>query len=169
MRVLVPLFVCVTACAFAPPVSAASRDTRIYQYKNWEVRLVTWDDGSSSCVAEVSYVNGDAFSIWQDKSGGIRLQLYSPDWNFGAKDRYADIELQVDNHNYWRVAKADFYKNSVLIDPPDDSSTHQFLAEIKTGNQLFLYAGNGKRQSDYSLAGSQASLDAMGSCLARLR
>ncbi len=168
MRLPVPLVSFVLFCLGAPAAFADSKSVDLFHAKDWDVRLVTWDDGSSSCVAEVSYDNGDAFSIWRDRSHPIRLQFYSDGWSFGSDDSYADVALEVDSHNSWKVTKADFYKNSVLIDLPTGPSADQFLAEIESGDTLYLYDDKGKEQSSYSLAGSQASISALNGCLGQL-
>lgn len=57
------------AGAQAEPVSET-----VFQYRAWEVQAVAFDDGSTSCVAQVSD-ESDSFSIWADGSGAIKLQL----------------------------------------------------------------------------------------------
>lgn len=168
MRVVVLFLAGAIGCLSASVVHAASQSRTVYQYRDWDVRQVTWDDGTSTCVAEVSYENGDAFSVWEDKTQRIRIQLYSPTWSFGSKDSYADISFQVDSQNSWSVKKADFYKNSVFVDPPNDGATSQFLSQVKFGKTLYLYDNKGKQQSYYSLTGSQASIDALSTCIGNL-
>lgn len=164
MRILFPFLAGAIVCLGAQAAVASTQSRTLYRNKDWQVRQVTWDDGTSQCVAEISYPGGDAFSIWEGKTNRVRLQFYSPDWSFGSKDSYAAIELRVDNQNPWRVSHADFYKNSVFIDPPSDNSTSQFISEIESGNSLYLYDDKGRKQNNYSLAGSQASIQALNSC-----
>lgn len=168
MRVRVLLAATVLFGLGAPTAFAASHDVLLYSYKDWDVRAVTWDDGTSSCVAEITYDNGDSFAVWDNRKDPIRLQFYSPDWDFGSKDSCADIQMQIDGHNSWGVTNADFYKNSVLIDLPGNSEGQQFLLQVAGGNRLYLYDDKGKQESDYSLSGSRASINALTNCVSTL-
>lgn len=150
------------ALCLAPSARADSKDMVLYNYKDWEVRVVAWDDGTMACVAEVTYP-GEAFSIWADKENPIRLQFYSDSWNFG--DDSGDVQVQVDNRAPWNMHNANFYKQSVLFDLPSSHDGTQFLQEVVYGDTLYLRDDRGRDVQNYSLSGSQASINALIKCV----
>ncbi|WP_127902427.1 hypothetical protein [Solirhodobacter olei] len=160
--------VAVLMCLSSPVAAAASHGTTLYQYKNWDVQIVTWDDGTSACVAEVYYDNGDSFSVWKYKDATTKLQFYSPSWNFGDNGGTANLQVQIDGRQPWNLNDADLYKNSVLFTLPNKAGSGEFLSDVTYGNTLFLRDESGKDVTSYSLSGSQASLSALDGCLQRL-
>jgi hypothetical protein len=145
-----------------PVLAANSTDKVLYSYKDWEVRVVAWDDGTMACVAQVTYPE-DSFSIWADKTNPIKLQFYYSGWNFD--DSTADLEVQIDGQSAWSMTNANLYKQSVLFDLPDSNSGTQFLREVIGGTTLHLRNDTGKSVQDYSLWGSQASISALTKCV----
>ncbi|MBI1218282.1 MAG: hypothetical protein GC186_07010 [Rhodobacteraceae bacterium] len=152
----------VVVSAVALPAVAGSTDKVIYSYKDWEVRVVAWDDGTTSCVAQVTYAD-DSFSIWADSQNPIKLQFYYSGWNFDQST--ANLVVQIDGRAPWRLNDADLYKQSVLFDLPDTRSGTQFLSEVIYGNTLYLRNDSGEDVQDYSLWGSQASISALTRCV----
>lgn len=146
---------------------ADSHSTDYFHYKDWAVRAVTWDDGTSSCVAE-NTMYPDSFSIWKYKDHSVHLQFYSPDWDFGTKDSYGTIGIQVDDQKGWSASNADFYKNSVLVDINDTKAVTEFLAQVSAGKTLYLLDDKGKEQDSYSLLGAREAIDVLDDCLATL-
>lgn len=148
-----------------PAAWAASKSVTVFSYRQWDVQRVSWPDGTMSCDAEIVYDNGDSVAIWADRKNPYRIQFYSADWSFGAKDSYDTVDVQVDNNNSYSVTNADFYKSSIFFDLPDNATGNKFLSQLAAGNRLYLYDSTGKQQTDYSLSGSQASINALTSCV----
>lgn len=144
--------------AWAEPVSEV-----VYRHKNWEVLIVGFDDGSVSCVAQVTAA-GDTFSIWADAVNPVKLQFYSADWQFGEGDT-ADLQVEIDRRGPWSLTNAELYQNSVLFDLPDETQSSRFLHEVMNGRTLHLRNDTGEAVMDYSLAGSSASIGALGDCV----
>ncbi len=145
---------------------ADSTNSIVYRLKDWEVRSVAWDDGTTACVAEVSYAK-DSFSIWADKTNPIRLQFFSTDWNFN--EGVTDLKLRIDGRASWTLRDADLYKNSILFDLPTSNAGTQFLAEVAHGDTLYLMETDGREVQDYSLSGSRASIVALSDCVDALK
>ena len=142
--------------------AASSTDKVLYSYKDWEVRVVAFDDGTMACVAQVTYPD-DSFSIWADNTNPIKLQFYSSGWSFDQSN--ADLEVQIDGRAPWSMSNAELYKQSVLFDLPDSKSGTPFLREVIGGNTLYLRNDQGEDVQDYSLWGSQASIGALIKCV----
>lgn len=166
MKILGPLSVLFSLAATAPAVLADSQNRVVYSFRDWEVRVVAWDDGTMACVAEVTYPD-EAFSIWADKTNPIKLQFYATSWSFG--DSSADLKVQIDNRAPWNMHNANLYKNSILFDLPDSKSGTQFLSEVIYGNTLYLMDARGRDVENYSLSGSQASIGALIKCVDALQ
>lgn len=167
MHVVRSLISSLVVSAFAGPVLAAnSTDKVLYSYKDWEVRVVAWDDGTMACVAQVTYPD-DSFSIWADKTNPIKIQFYSSGWHFDQST--ADLEVQIDGRTPWSMTNADLYKQSVMFDLPDSKSGTQFLREVIGGTTLYLRNDKGEDVQDYSLWGSQASIGALIKCVDALK
>ncbi|MDE3027382.1 MAG: hypothetical protein KGH84_03165 [Paracoccaceae bacterium] len=145
---------------------AASQSNVVYKHLDWEVRAVTWDDGATACVAEVTYPD-EAFSVWADKGDSIRVQFYDSGWSFG--DDSADVGVQIDSRASWKLHNANFYKQSILFDLPTNADGKQFLSEVVNGSTLYLSDAKGEGLKSYSLSGSQASIAALNDCVATLK
>ncbi|MFM2354769.1 MAG: hypothetical protein RLZZ528_505 [Pseudomonadota bacterium] len=138
----------------------------LFSHKSWEVRAVWFDDGSASCVAQVSD-GSDSFSVWGNGDQSIRLQFYSDAWDFGEGDT-ADLEVEVDRRGEWSLTNAELYLQSVLFDIPDSDDGVAFLTEVMRGNSLYLRNDAGEGVMTYSLSGSSASIQALIDCVAAL-
>ena len=138
----------------------------IYSLRAWEVRAVTFDDGTASCVAQVSD-GSDSFSVWGNGDKSIRLQFYSDAWDFGEGDT-ADLEVEIDRRGEWSLTNAELYLQSVLFDIPDSDDGVSFLTEVMQGNSLYLRNADGEDVVSYSLSGSSASIRALVDCMDQL-
>ena len=135
----------------------------LYTHKAWEVQIVGFDDGSLSCLAQVS--DGDeSFSLWADAANLVKLQFYSTEWDFGEGDT-ADLEVQIDRRAPWNLTAAELYLQSVLFDLPDSDLGTKLLLEVVKGNTLYLRDDDGNDVRSYSLAGSNASIQALIECV----
>jgi hypothetical protein len=145
----------------AGPVLAQDSEV-LYQNKAWQVEVSRFDDGSYACVAQVSE-EGESFSVWSFQEGGVRLQFYSTQWEFGEGDT-ADLQVQIDRRGPWTLTAAELYKNSVLFDLPAGDDGARFVREVSNGSVLYLRNDSGEDVQSYSLAGSSASIDALVEC-----
>ena len=150
------------------PVAAVAeaQSEVIYSLRAWEVRAVTFDDGTASCVAQVSD-GSDSFSVWGNGDKSIRLQFYSDAWDFGEGDT-ADLEVEIDRRGEWNLTNAELYLQSVLFDIPDSNDGVSFLTEVMQGNSLHLRNDDGEDVVSYSLSGSSASIRALVDCMDQL-
>lgn len=146
----------------AMPAFAEVRSEMLYQNKHWQVEVVGYDDGTFACKAAVDG-GSDSFNIWvyQDKS--VSLQFYSTSWNFG-EGQTANLQVQVGNRSPWSLTGAELKQNSVLFNLPDSDQGVNFLVEVAQGNRLYLRTEAGEPVIDYSLAGSNASINALVQC-----
>jgi hypothetical protein len=147
--------------AFGAPVAAQDSQV-LYSNKAWQVEVSKFDDGSFGCVAQVSE-GGESFSVWAFQEGGVRLQFYSSQWEFGEGDT-ADLQVQIDRRGPWTLTAAELYKNSVLFDLPAGDDGARFVREVSNGSVLYLRNDSGDDVQSYSLAGSSASIDALIEC-----
>jgi len=147
----------------AGAAGAETTSEKVYSYKHWEVEIVAFDDGSFACLAEVDAVT-ESFSIWTYQDNTARLQFYSTEWEFGDAGDTANLTVQIDRRTPWTLNDAELYKNSVLFDLPDSDAGVRFLVEVARGNVLYLRTAEGEDVQSYSLAGSRASMDALGDC-----
>lgn len=145
---------------------AEAQSEVIYSLRAWEVRAVTFDDGTASCVAQVSD-GSDSFSVWGNGDKSIRLQFYSDAWDFGEGDT-ADLEVEIDRRGEWSLTNAELYLQSVLFDIPDSDDGVSFLTEVMQGNSLYLRNADGEDVVSYSLSGSSASIRALVDCMDQL-
>lgn len=151
-------------CAALPlPVVAETQSEVVFSLRAWEVRAVWFDDGTSSCVAQVSD-GSDSFSIWGNPDKSIRLQFYSDAWDFGEGDT-ADLEVEIDRRGEWSLTNAELYLQSVLFDIPDSDDGVAFLTEVMRGNALYLRNDEGEDVVSYTLSGSSASVQALIDCV----
>ena len=156
----------VVCCALGLGASAASAESQyrtLYQHKAWEVQVVGFDDGSVTCLAQVSEGN-ESFTIWADAENLVKLQFYSADWDFGEGET-ADLEVEVDRRSPWSLTAAELYLQSALFVLPDSDLGTKFLLEVVKGTTLFLRDNDGKEVRSYSLAGSSASIQALIECV----
>jgi hypothetical protein len=151
----------------ATPALANPTATTLYEYKHWHVQAVQYDDGTISCLAEVSdYSN--SFTVWVNQDQSLRLQFYSTAWDFGEGDT-ADLRVKIDRRSPWTLTDAELYKNSILFDLPNSDASVNFLVEIAQGTRAYLQTSSGEPVIDYSLAGSKASMNALIECGNALR
>ena len=143
-------------------VAGAQQSEVLFSHKHWEVSVVSWDDGSVGCVAEVK-APGESFSIWTFPDGAVQLQFYSTSWEFG-EGQTADLGVQIDRRAPWSLTGAELYQNSVLFFLPNSDEGGNFIAEVARGNRLYLRADDGSDVQNYSLAGSSASISALVDC-----
>jgi hypothetical protein len=59
---------------------------------------------------------------------------------------------------------AELYQNSILFDLPDSNQGVNFIKEVAQGSRLYLNTASGEPVMEYSLAGSKASIAALGEC-----
>jgi len=133
--------------AFALPAVAEPSSQTLFTHKHWEVEIVGFDDGSFACLAEVDATT-DSFTVWVYADQSVRLQFYSTSWEFGEGDT-ADLQVQIGRRSPWNLTGAELYKNSILFDLPDSNQGVNFLVD--------------------SLAGSQASMNALIECADALK
>jgi hypothetical protein len=150
------------AASAALPAFAEVQTETLFTYKNWEVEIVGFDDGSVACLAEVEDP-GDSFTIWTYPDQSMQLQFFSDVWDFGEGET-ADLEVQVDRRGAWDLTGAELYKQSVLFNLPDSKDGVRFLVEIAQGSKLHLRSADGDDVMWYSLAGSRASMNALIEC-----
>lgn len=154
--------------ACGTPVLAETQSETVFQHKNWKVEIVGWDDGTFACLAEVDQPN-ENFSIWTYQDDTVKLQFYSSSWDFGDTGDTANLKLQIDRRSPWTLTAADLYKNSVLFNLPDSDEGVKFLVEVASGSRLYLNAEDGTSVQNYSLAGSSASMRALGECSSAIK
>jgi hypothetical protein len=147
----------------AAPALAETTSTTLFQHKHWEVELVSYDDGTYACLAEVD-AGSDSFTLWTYGDSSVRLQFYSLDWDFGDNGETADLSVEIDRRGAWSLTAADLYMNSVLFNLPDSDLSVDFIVEVANGNTLHLRTDTGEGVKDYSLAGSSASIGALIDC-----
>ncbi len=147
----------------AGPVAAQDSEI-LYTNRAWRVEVSRFEDGTYGCVAQVSSPdNTESFSIWSFQEGGVRLQFYSAQWEFG-EGQTADLEVQIDRRGPWTLTSAELYLNSVLFDLPAGDEGARFVREVSNGTTLFLRNDSGEDVQSYSLSGSSASINALIEC-----
>lgn len=151
------------------PQSALAESTAeiLFQHKHWEVEIVAFDDGTFACLAEVD-AQSDSFTIWLYADYEVSLQFFSTSWEFGEGDT-ADLQVQIGNREPWSLTAADLYQNSILFTLPEGDPAIRFLTEVSQGSRLYLGTAAGEPVMNYSLAGSSASMAALGECGETLR
>lgn len=135
----------------------------LYAHKAWEVQVVAFDDGSLSCLAQVSEGN-ESFTIRADVESLVKLQFHSADRDFGEGDT-ADLGVEIDNRSPWSLNEAELYLQLLLFNLPNSDTGTKFLLEAVKGNRLYLRDKDGLDGRSYSLAGSSASIQALTECL----
>ena len=148
---------------FAGTLSAGVVDSEVlYRRKAWEVSVIEFDDGTYTCVAEVSE-GGKSFTIWADRSENAGLQFFDSSWSFDGST--ADVVVRIDSRAKWTLNDANLNQNSVFFDLPDEDASYRFLREVMKGNVLNLYSSSGSLIERYSLAGSSASVVKLTECV----
>jgi hypothetical protein len=163
---MLPNLVLAIGMIVATGAQAESQTETIFQRGAWDVQVVSFDDGTRSCVANV-YVGSDSFSIWADQDAALKLQFYSQAWDFGESDT-ANLEVEVDRRSPWSMTNAELYKQSVLFDIPDSTEGVRLLREVMNGRTLFLRNESGEAVQDYPLSGSSASIQTLIDCVGQI-
>jgi hypothetical protein len=145
----------------------ADRTDILYSYKHWQVKGISYDNGTYACLAEVAEP-GESFAIWIFPDQTIRLQFYSDAWDFGESDT-ADLEVEIDHRAPWSLNGANLMHTSVLFDLPDGDESVNFVVEVAQGRMLHLRSSDGTPVKDYSLAGSSASIGHLMDCGTAIR
>jgi len=96
-------------------VAEATSET-LYTIKDWEVRVVGFDDGSVSCLAQVTH-GSISFSMWSGADELVELQFYDDGWDLG-QGGTADLKVQVDNRPVWNLTSAELHLQSVFFNIP---------------------------------------------------
>ncbi len=151
----------------AGSAAAETQSEVVYSHKAWQVQVVAFDDGSLTCLAEVSD-GGRSFTMWSGADELVQLQFYDESWDLG-EDQTADLKVEVDSRGPWSLTEAELHKQSVFFDIPDSDDGVAFMAEVMGGNRLYLSNDDGEPVSDYSLAGSSASVSALIECVEALK
>jgi hypothetical protein len=79
------------------------------------------------------------------------------------------LQVQIGNLEPWSMTAADLYQNSILFTLPEGDPAIRFLTEVSQGSRLYLGTASGEPVMNYSLAGSSASMAALGECGETLR
>ncbi len=141
---------------------AETKSQIVFQHKHWQVEVIALDDGTMACTAAVDG-GSDSFTIWVFQNKSVRLQFYSTSWDFG-EGQTADLQVKIGSRSPWNLTGAELYKNSVLFNLPDSDQGVNFLIEVAQGSRLYLRSADGADVVDYSLAGSNASINALVQC-----
>jgi hypothetical protein len=157
---------CLAGAVLGASAAAAQAETQsevIFQRGAWDVQVVSFDDGTQSCVAN-TYQGGDSFSVWGDADDLIKLQFYSEAWDFGEGDT-ANLEVEIDRRSPWTMTNAELYLQSVLFNIPDSDAGVRFLTEVMNGRTLFLRNESGEGVQSFALSGSSASIQSLIDCV----
>lgn len=146
---------------------AEAQSEVIYSHKAWEVKIVGFDDGTFSCLAEVTD-GSRSFSMWADAAEAVNLQFYDESWDMGEGDT-ADLSVEVDSRGAWSLTGAELHLQSVFFDIPDSNDGIRFMDEVMGGDTLYLSNATGDLVESYSLAGSRASIGALIECVSALK
>ncbi len=163
---MLPRVTMAAALIVATNARAESQSQTIFQQGGWDVQVVSFDDGTQTCVANV-YVGTDSFSVWADQGGALKLQFHSQAWDFGEGDT-ANLEVEVDRRSPWSMTNAELYQQSVLFDIPDSAEGVRLLREVMNGRTLFLRNESGEAVQDYPLSGSSASIQTLIDCVGQI-
>ena len=146
---------------------AEAQSEVIYSHKAWEVKIVGFDDGTFSCLAQVT--DGDrSFSMWSGAEEAVNLQFFDESWDMGEGDT-ADLSVEVDSRGAWSLTGAELHLQSVFFDIPDSNDGIRFMEEVMRGDTLYLSNEAGDLVDSYSLAGSRASISALIECVGALK
>lgn len=140
----------------------ATDSRTLYRHKQWEVRVVAFDNAKLSCVAQVNRTNS-SFAIWADGQNPARLQFYDRTWNLGQTN--ADVIVRVDRRPKWDLYNARLNKQSVLFDLPNDTDGRRFVNEVRRGSVIYLGNNRGNEVGRWSLSGSSAAVGKLIECV----
>lgn len=153
----------VLLAALAFPAMAETQSEVVFSAKAWEVRVVGFDDGTFSCLAQVTD-SDRSFTLWADASENVQLQFFDSSWDLG-QDQTADLKVQIDRRSPWSLNAADLHEQSVFFGMPDSDEGVRFMTEVMEGNAMTLSNDSGEAVATYSLAGSNASIQALIQCV----
>ena len=153
-----PLVLAGAVCLAALPACTESSSQLVFSHKALEVRVVGFDDGSFSCLAQVTD-GGRSFSMWADAAEMVELQFYDESWQLGQGET-ANLAVQIDSRSPWSLTAAELHEQSVFFNIPDSDAGIRFMNEVMAVNVLYLSNGSGEGGESYSLAGSRASVGA---------
>lgn len=155
------------ACFLAPAASAEATSETLLTVKDWVVRVVGFDDGTISCLAQVTH-GPISFSMWSGADELVELQFYDESWDLG-QGQTANLKVQVDNRAVWNLSNAELHLQSVFFNIPDSNDGIDFMNEVMAGDVLYLGNADGDEQARYSLAGSRAAVGALIDCVSALK
>lgn len=160
MKILALGLAMILSGGIVAPVLAQTSEI-IFSRKAWQVELVENDDGTFSCVSHVTRPRG-SFSIWIMDDDTARLQFFSEEWQF--EEGFADLQVQIDRRGPWTLTNAELFENSVLFNLPNGREGIRFMREVAAGSTLYLRDDEGDDVRRFTLAGSAASMAALGEC-----
>lgn len=146
---------------------AEATSETLYSIKDWNVQVVGFDDGTVSCLAQVTH-GSISFSMWSGADELVELQFYDEGWDLG-EGQTADLKVQVDNRAVWNLSNAELHLQSVFFNIPDSNDGIDFMNEVMAGDVLYLANDTGDEQARYSLAGSRAAVGALIECVGALK
>lgn len=168
MRDLVFRVLCAPLLLAWPAVASAEASSELlFSYKAWEVHVVGFDDGSISCLAQVTD-GARSFSMWADAEQMVELQFYDESWDMG-EGQTANLEVQIDRRSPWSLSNAELHLQSVFFNLPDSDEGVNFMTEVMNGNVLYLRTEDGSDVENYSLSGSSRSVAALIDCVSALQ
>jgi hypothetical protein len=146
----------------AGPARADPSSRVVFTHKHWTVSVVSFDDGTLSCAAEVAEAN-DNFTLWGHRDGTVQMQFYSAGWDLDGAA--IDIQVEIDRRGAWNLRGAETFKQSILFVIEDSREGVRFLGEVMRGNVLYLRTAAGRGVQSYSLSGSSASIRKLVDCM----
>lgn len=155
------LALCLSTAATGAAAESASEV--LFTHKAWEVRVVAFDDGTVSCLAQVTD-ESRSFTLWADAAQLVQLQFYDDSWDLGEGET-ANLQVRVDSIAPWTLNDAELHKQSVFFNLPDSDMGTQFMQEVMGGNVIYLNNADGELVESYSLAGSNAAIGALIECV----
>ncbi len=148
-------------------VRAEAQSEVIFAHKAWEVRVVGFEDGTISCLAQMTD-GARSFTLWADAEATVQLQFYDESWDLG-EGGTANLVVTVDSRSPWNLSNADLARQSVFFTLPAGDDGLNFIKEVMRGRTLYLNAEDGDSVENYSLAGSSASIGALIDCIDALK
>lgn len=161
------MIVALLAGLSAQGAAAETTSETLMAVKDWEVQVVGFDDGTTSCLAQVTH-GSISFSMWSGADELVELQFYDESWDLG-EGQTADLQVQVDNYGVWNLTNAELHLQSVFFNIPDSSDGVGFMNEVMQGDALYLANEEGDEVGSYSLAGSRAAVGALIECVSALK
>lgn len=151
----------------AHAAAAEATSETLLQVKDWEVQVVGFDDGTVSCLAQVTH-GPVSFSMWSGADELVELQFYDESWDLG-EGQTADLQVQIDNYSVWNLTNAELHLQSVFFNIPDSNDGVGFMNEVMQGNALYLANDQGEQVGSYSLSGSRGAVGALIECVSALQ